>query len=249
MTWTSQGAIVAAGSSKTSGTSIVSGAQSTYLPVYGDVIVVSVNCDNTQTTDGDSTTVTSVTDPKGNVYTRLKEFTNGNGTAATGATCSLWACLCVTVGWDSTDTITANHATLLTRVIRGAAFTPTNASGGWQDPTTASNVGDAADPASFSLTPTNGNREYLWLFLLCCEGPNTDTDTTDAGNGWTRLYVNGTSGSTAQTNIYGPLGMQITTAASRTVDWTHTAQDYAQVLVALIENNPLPYLAMPRTIQ
>lgn len=56
----------------------------------GTLVVVAVAVDNDQTTDGDATQVSGVTDSGGNVWTRGKEFANGQGTAQTGAEIAIW---------------------------------------------------------------------------------------------------------------------------------------------------------------
>lgn len=239
MTWTPQGAIVGAASDKIGGSTAIGAirAGTEYLPVLGDIIVVQLALDNQDTTQGvDSSLVTSVTDSKGNTYTKLREYTAGRGTALAGTTCSLWACLNVTVAWAGSDSLSATHGSTTARVMRGCAFTPTNANGGTKDATTNAAVGIAADPASMTLTPSGGSREYLWLYALAAEGPNGDTDTVDSTNGWTRTWHNGTTGGGAASNQDMSLGWKVTTASSATVDWTHTAEDYAQIIVAITEN-------------
>lgn len=238
MSWTAQGNICAAGSNKTDSTSITTGAQSGYAPVLGDVIVVELALDNTDTTQGiDSSLVSSVTDTAGNTYTKIREYTAGRGVAKAGTTASLWACLNVTTAWGSSDTITANLASTTTaKVIRAQAYTPGNASGGSLDATTNASVGIAADPASMSLTPAGGSQEYLWLYALAAEGPSGDTDTVDSTNGWTRNNFNGTSGGSSASNQTIVSGYKISTASSLTVDWTHTAEDYSQIIAAITEN-------------
>jgi len=245
MTWTSRGQIVVAGSNKTTGTTITSGAQQTYLPVVGDVIIVTVAIDNSATATGnavDTSEVTNVTDTKGNTYTKLREFTRGSGAAAAGTSDAVWACLKVTAAWASTDTISATHANVAAKVIAAAAFTPSNANGGTVDATSAATATAVADPPSFTLTPAGGSKAYLWLYALSVEGASTDTDAADTTNGWTRLYVVGTSAGAAATNQTSVLGYQLTTAASRTADWTHSATitaDNAQIMLAITENGAL----------
>lgn len=242
MTWTAQGAIIAATTDKVGGSTGIGSlrAGTEYLPVLGDVIIVQMALDNQDTTQGvDSSLVTSVTDSTTgtpNVYTKLREYTAGRGTALAGTTCSLWACLKVTTAWGSSDSVSVSHGSTTARVMRACAFTPTNANGGTKDATTNAAVGIAADPASMSLTPSGGNREYLWLYALAAEGPNGDVDTVDSTNGWTRTWHNGTTGGGAASNQDMSLGWKVATASSATVDWTHTAEDYAQIIVAITEN-------------
>lgn len=55
----------------------------------GDYAILVVTSDNTATADGDSTDHTSVSGGTG-TWTKLGEYTNGNGAAAAGVTTSLW---------------------------------------------------------------------------------------------------------------------------------------------------------------
>lgn len=233
MTWTFQD--TKTGQSKTAGTSVGDTGFST-LPQIGDLVVVVVALDNTATTDSDSTTVSSVTDTKGNTYVKARERTNtAGGAAADGACLSIWYSN-ITIAWAVGNFITANHASLTARAIVTIAFSPTNANGGTLDATTAENHTDGSDPASFSLTPAGGSREYLWIYGLAAEGPSGDTDTPDSTNGWNLAAQGATSGQSAVTNMYASAGYQIATASSKTCDWTHTARDNQQLLVAFTEN-------------
>lgn len=56
----------------------------------GDLAVLLYAVDNNQTTDGDEGAVTGVVDSAGNKWVKAVEFTNGQGTAQTGATCGIW---------------------------------------------------------------------------------------------------------------------------------------------------------------
>jgi hypothetical protein len=56
----------------------------------GNLGVIVISVDNNQTTDGDEGAVSGVVDSAGNTWLKGAEFTNGQGTAQTGATCSVW---------------------------------------------------------------------------------------------------------------------------------------------------------------
>jgi hypothetical protein len=144
----------------------------------------------------------------------------------------------VTIAFQNNDVVTATHASLTARGIGAYAFTPTNVNGGSLDATSAENHTDASDPASFTLTPAGGSREYLWIYGLGTEGPNGDASTADTGNGWTLGFVDrvGTSGGSAVTNACVSGAYQIATASSKTCDWTYTARDNQQLLLAFTEN-------------
>jgi len=77
----------------------------------GDWIVVNVASNNTSTVDGDNSEVSSVTDTRGNPWTKLGEWTNANGAAGSGVTTSLWMTQ-VSVDIPANDmTITVTYGT------------------------------------------------------------------------------------------------------------------------------------------
>jgi hypothetical protein len=61
-----------------------------YHAESGEIVVLCVAMNNKTTTDGETTDIASVTDSGGNTFRRWGEFTNGQGTAAAGATISVW---------------------------------------------------------------------------------------------------------------------------------------------------------------
>jgi hypothetical protein len=91
MAWASVGAHNTAQSSTSNQTSIAAQLVSTVNA--GQVLLAVIAVDNNQTTDGDESAVTGVSDPAGNTWSKAAEFTNGQGTAQAGATCSIWYCL------------------------------------------------------------------------------------------------------------------------------------------------------------
>ena len=56
----------------------------------GNLGVLLIALDNTSTTNGNTTEVSTVVDNALNTWTKIREFCNGQGTAATGATVSVW---------------------------------------------------------------------------------------------------------------------------------------------------------------
>src|SRR5947208_1550631 len=97
--------------SKTAGTTLV--ITPTNQLNAGDVGILVIAADNFNTTDGDNSELTTVIDSKGNTWDKVREFTNGNGTAATGATVAIFKSD-VTVNVLVTDTITINFANTIT---------------------------------------------------------------------------------------------------------------------------------------
>src|SRR5436190_6675436 len=97
--------------SKTAGTTLV--ITPTNQLNAGDLGVLVIAVDNTATTDGDNSELTTVTDSKGNAWDKVREFTNGNGTAATGATVAIFKSD-IGVNVLVTDNITINFANTVT---------------------------------------------------------------------------------------------------------------------------------------
>src|SRR5438045_3121939 len=56
----------------------------------GRVYVIVIATDNLSTSDGNTNLHSAYSDATGDTWTKAREFTNGQGTAATGATVSVW---------------------------------------------------------------------------------------------------------------------------------------------------------------
>src|SRR3989304_7222955 len=88
MAWTSVGSIGGAQHTGSQNTVVMT---TNATAVAGSVVVISVAIDNTSTTDGNTTEVSSITDSVGgNTWTKAREFCNSQGAAASGATVSVW---------------------------------------------------------------------------------------------------------------------------------------------------------------
>src|SRR6185369_8685241 len=74
----------------------------------GTLVILCIANDNLSTTDGDNGDVISVSDNNGNSYTKAKQFTNGQGSAASGACSSIWFCIMNGSGIGTTTTVTFN---------------------------------------------------------------------------------------------------------------------------------------------
>jgi len=89
-------------SSANSATFTLATATNTINAADNRFAVLTVVADNTTTTDGQSSDNTSVTGGNG-TWTKIDEYTNGNGAAAAGVTTSLW--LFVPDGANATGTV------------------------------------------------------------------------------------------------------------------------------------------------
>jgi hypothetical protein len=113
-----------AGSNKTAGTS-VAGTLSTQNFSANELVVVVVGIDNTSTTDGATSEVSSITDSAGgNTWAKAAEFCNGQGAASGGAVVSIWWSVLVNAIPVTGGSITANLAASKTaKTICAANFT------------------------------------------------------------------------------------------------------------------------------
>jgi hypothetical protein len=155
MTFASKGTGSAVGSTTANQSSIALTTATTAMAV-GDFGVVLVAGDNNQTTDGDEGMVTTVTDSVGNLWKKAVEFTNGQGTAQTGAVCSLWYTNCH-IALGTGGTITANLSNAASRdAMCIAFFIFTKAAGqiGLLVGTPGTLADDALDPSSLDVTTT-----------------------------------------------------------------------------------------------
>jgi hypothetical protein len=222
------------GSSKTAGTSVgSSGPGSNKTGTL--LLVVSVAVDNTSTgSDGDNSEITSVTDTLGNVYTKVKEFTNTQGAAAGGATVSVWTAV-MTGTFSTADSATANYSS---RTAQNAGLHIFSIGSGKTvsvagTPQTLAN--DGVDPGSMTIGSL-ASQEYLFFRATAYEAAGlSGTPTTNYTQGTNPL---GTSGGGAASNMGLYTEHRILTGTGDTSDPTVTAADCASVYVAFQEVTP-----------
>lgn len=235
MTFTSQGSM-GTGTSKAAGTAvgITSAAQTANV---GDLVIVCLGINNTQTGDGDSTDINSVADSVGNTYTLGKQYTNGQGGAQAGATAGFYYSVLTVQLPITTGTITADVDSVVAKAISAWRFTLT-AGSGISVASAIGDVGDAVDPASVSISGLT-SREYLFVDVFAGEGDEllVGYDSAAGGEGFTALDKPSTAGGVATSNIYQAGGFKIVTATSQAYDASTTLldTDYAQVYAALFE--------------
>jgi hypothetical protein len=219
--------LVAADGNETSSTSI------TLTPVAqldaGNVGLVSVAVDNTGTVNADHSEISSVGDSVGNSYSKLKEFTIGQGAAGSGITVSLWYTRAAT-NLTTSGTLTVNFANTVTaKAVVMEEFTVGNAltvAGSNQN----TNLGNGWGSLTISGL---ASAEYLF-FRACAKesGSNTQLTPTTSYTAITHRR-SGTSG-TSSVGIWGEF--RIVTATSETSNPTLVASaDSASVMVALVE--------------
>lgn len=205
----------------------------------GDFIILNFASDNSQTTDGDSTLVSGVACTN-MTFTKIGEYTNGNGTAATGATVSVWLGL-ATGTVTTTTTITVTHTS---RTARGVCYQGFSKTGSqvWVAGLPIRFVADAADPASQTVAGLS-NEEHLFVMAIAHEATNTLTWSTFTNyTAFDNTSGNcGTSGSTADTNMTARAAYRILTATTDTLNVAaSTTSDHAGIYFAISEGNVAP---------
>lgn len=185
MAITDKGGIGVAGN-KTSGSSLA--LTTSAATAVGDVVVVQYVSDNIQTTDGETSLVTSVTDSAGNTYTKIREMTFGGGGAAAGLTLSVWYSR-HTAALASSSTITASMGTDST-VAKGmsARLFGTSLPVAIDAVTITTNTGT---PTSLTLTAPD-SKLRLWMRVGGAETKSASFSA--ATSGWTLTADAGSSG-------------------------------------------------------
>ncbi len=220
-------------SSKTAATSLTTGGVGESAAV-GDVLIVAVAINNVQTTDGETNEVTSVTDTQSNTYVKLKEYCNGQGGAASGATVSLWYSKLTTALVVAVDTVTANFSSSVAAMAMGCKKFTITAGATVTLEASATLANDGADPGSMTLSGL-ASREYLFFRAIALE--RADAGLAGMTTGYTEIpnAGAGTTGGGAATNMNLCGEFRIFTGTGDTSDPTATAVDNASVYVALKE--------------
>ena len=188
------------GSSKTSGTTVVTSINTTAGGLTaGSLVIVFVGKDNVSTTDGNTSEVSGISDSVGgNTYTALHEYCNSRGSANAGAVISIWYSI-LTNALLGTSTITATLSSSVTaKAIAAKGFTKGSS-------TTISLVG-SSDVNVVSTTGLGSpsitglaSAEHLYLI-----GDASETSTTDSGasaTGFTQDTSANTSGGSSASNM------------------------------------------------
>ncbi len=220
--------------SKTAGTSLTCTVATENMEA-GKVAILWAGMDNVQTTDGNSTDYTSVQDSASNTWTKLREFTNGQGAAAGGATVCLFYSKLATQLTSGTSTITLNHSSLTARgiVVKEFQITSGNVVSIVGTPQDLAN--DAADPGSMTVGSLT-NSEHLFLRATALE--RATGGTWRATTNFTSSTCNGSNAGGAASNMDACGEFRILTGTTATSDPTGTAVDCASVFLAVDEAAP-----------
>lgn len=229
MAWSTPVSLGTGVSSKTDGTTVVQ--TTSVVAEVGKVIVVTSAWDADDASNG-QTTHLSCADSVGNTYVRAREHTNGNGADA-GVTVGIFYCL-VTTELPSGGTITVTNDVSQTAKAVGAAKFTKGTGSVVSVAGTSFVVNNATDPSDVTISGL-ASREYLWLWGMGAEGPQTDAYTFDAD--YSASASGGTTGGAADSNMHVRGRNRIFIGTTDTVETTSTTadRDYVQVFVALAE--------------
>lgn len=197
----------------------------------GNLVIVAIGKDNSQTTDGQTSEVSSITDSAGgNTWTKLGEYCNGEGSAAAGAVVSLWASILANQ-IASSGTITANfsHSPASSAI---SAWEFTIGAGSTISVSSLQVLAnDFADPGSMAISGLS-NVERLYFRATALER-NTGIWTVTAS--YTAISIGLANTGTSGTSMEVGGEFRILTGTGDTSDPTWAAADCASVYVAILE--------------
>lgn len=175
--------ILNSGSTNASGSNNVTGATFAVTlnasVTAGQLVVVNVGKDNSQTTDGHTNEITSVTDSAGNTYFKVDEYCNGQAAAGGGAVGAVFWSVVTNAMTSGSTTITAHFSPSLSS--GACAINAWKWSiGAGNDVVVASstvNAFDAASAGSLTLSSLT-SREYLFFRGIDSEASTTTLTVT-----------------------------------------------------------------------
>lgn len=133
----------------------------------GDLVLVMIACDNTSTTDGDFSEVLSITDDIGNFYIKIKEWTNGQGAAAAGATVAAFYSNIVYPAAANTATITFANS-VVSKCACYMRFTKAANNRGGLAGAVQTEVVDNADAGALTIGSLS-SKQYLFIRVIASE--------------------------------------------------------------------------------
>jgi len=199
-----------------------------------DSIIIVRGCtDNGSGDVGGESNRHSVSDSKGNTWTKIREHNSGGG-AASGVIGSLFISK-ITTQIETTDTVTLTIDIAVSA--RAVGLEEFSVAAG----KTYSVIGvNGANGSSTAPTVTLSGlaaATHLFLGAVCIEGPNGDTFTQDADYADNTSF--GTTGGGVTSNVAARFGDRIVSAASDTYNPTlGTARDWIDILAAVDEVDP-----------
>jgi hypothetical protein len=200
-----------------------------------NVGVLVIGVDNNDTSDGNTSLCTSVTDAASNTWVKAREFTNGQGAADGGATACIFYTK-ATTNLSSGSSITINLSVAKTaKAVAGWAFSM-NSANVLSVESGADLANDGADAGSITLSSL-ANREHLFIRGGAVE--SNGTTYTASTNYTTFTHTSSTtSGGGGATNLGARGEFRILSGTSDSTDPTTSASDQASAYVAINEDAP-----------
>lgn len=240
MTWTYAGDY-GSGAEKVSSTEFVL-FQSGLELVEGDVVVVMLACDNLQTTDGNSSTVSDITGTYIGTFTKALEYTNSGGSAGSGVVCSVWYARVggtIAPGFDEifitfSGAVTAKAAFAKVFHATNSAITVAAAEGSVND----------TDPALMTISSLP-SQEYLFIRSAATErGSFGSIESTN----YTSFGANTTNSPGDDTDVQIFAEYRIFTGTGDSTDPTTGTPESASVYLALKEAAPIVDYTLPAEV-
>lgn len=258
MTFAFKGAGGSVGSA-TNNQSSLSLTTATTAGAIDDLAVIIVAVDNNQTTDGDEGAVSSIT-VGGQTFTKLVEFTNGQGAASGGATVHI-AMLVLTsaIAIGSTVTISFTNATSRDASAASLSYFTRDASKNVQLAATPTTLANDAATTPGSLNCTTPNIACLRIRATATEwGTTTNWTKTSAFTAALASNGDGTASSSGM-SIRGEYLISTSTGQASAPTITLSSSNHASAYIALQEAlvpsglipnsivNSSPFIGTPRT--
>lgn len=215
------------GLSATAGTTLT--LTTTAAAEIGNVVILLIGKDNVQTTDGNTSEVTGVTDTAGNVWVKLREYCNGRTAANAGVVISVWKSK-ITSTLALGGVITATMSSSIT--VKGMTAWEFQTIGDLAIAGTPQDLAVVAGSALGSLTISGlADGEYLFVRGIAIEdGNTTDLTSTASFTIFSMARANPAAG-TSSVKIVGEF--RILTGTTSTSNPTLGTDDSVSVFVAL----------------
>lgn len=202
----------------------------------GSLVALIIALNNTQTTDGVTDEISSISDTNGNTWQRFTgaEYCNGQGGVDVGATVSVWYSI-ITTAMAVAAVITITLANSKARkCVSGWEFTLDAGSTVAIAGTLQTLANDAVDPGAMALSGLP-SKEYLFFRGTASEtGDNTAVTVTTNYTLITRAEADtGVGAANEQMSAFGEF--RILTGTGSTSNPTYVSADHASVFFALEE--------------
>ncbi len=203
---------------------------STNSVAAGQLAVIIVASDNTDATDGDNNSVTSVS-LGGVSATKVAEFENAQAGAGNGATTSIWYIVAASDIASGSTLAVVFASAIVAKAATGLRFSRDTSKSIVIDGIN-SLANDGADPGSLTTTGAE-DVEHLWVRGIAGETSSAVAMTPTSG--WTAFVGSTTAGSGGATNMQVRGEHSISSGTSATSDPTVAAFDWASLLVGFYE--------------